>query len=106
MAYFVEYTIPDPEDDDHYEIPVNEKEPGYTVPLTETDAEIVDVEQLSARSGVFGASLEEAKKAAEEIITHSKSTKAALYEDPTNSTSQGDGKLVAKYTQTDGWQET
>ncbi|GAB3526951.1 hypothetical protein [Arthrobacter monumenti] len=105
MAYYVEYTIPDPEDDDHYEIPVNEKESGYTVPLTETDAEIVDVEQLSARSGVFGASLEEAKEAAEEIITHSKSTKAALYEDPTNSTAQGDGELVAKYTQTGGWQE-
>lgn len=105
MAYYVEYTIPDPEDDDHYEIPVSEKESGYTIPLTETDAEVVDVEQLSARSGVFGASIDDAKEAAEEIITNSKSTKAALYEDETNSTEQGVGNLVAKYTQSGGWQE-
>ncbi|WP_051298352.1 hypothetical protein [Arthrobacter castelli] len=89
MAYYVEYIIGQPEDDDHYEIPVNDKEPGYTIPLSETDAEVVDVEQLSARSGVFGANLAEAQLAAEEIIGHSKSTQAALYQDEPNSTERG-----------------
>jgi hypothetical protein len=105
MAYYVEYIIGQPEDDDHYEIPVNDDEPGYTIPLTETDAEMVDVEQLSARSGVFGADLAEAKEAAEEIISHSKSTQAALYEDEANSTEQGSGTLLATFRQGRGWQE-
>lgn len=105
MAYYVEYEIPAGPQNEQFEMPVSEEQSGYTIPLTETDAPVIDTDELSARSGVFGATLAEAKTAAEEIISHSKATRASLYEDPSNSTSMGVGTLVAEYAQDAGWSE-
>jgi hypothetical protein len=103
MGYFVEYHIPAGDEDDEFEFPVSEEHSGYTIPLTETDAETVRTPDLPARSGVLGASLAEAQKAAEEIIGHSRATEALLYEDPENSVESGSGTVVGKYTEGGGW---
>ncbi|WP_299166752.1 hypothetical protein [uncultured Arthrobacter sp.] len=102
MAYYVEYTVP-ATDDERIEIPVSDQESGYTVPLSETDAPVVHAKDLPIRSGVFGSSFDEARRAAEEIIGHSKASRAKLYEDGDNSNRVGAGKLIAEYTEGDGW---
>lgn len=105
MGYFVEYNIPASDDDEDFEFPVNEAEPGYTIPLSETDAEIVHTPVLPARTGVAGATLAEAQEEAEEIIRHSRATEALLYEDPENSAESGSGRVVGTYTEGGGWAE-
>lgn len=104
MAYYVEYTVR-AAGDEHFEMPVSDEEPGYTVPLSETAAPVVETEDLPIRSGVFGSSLAEARKAAEEIIGHSKATRARLYEDGDNSNRIGSGTLLAEYAEDSGWTE-
>ena len=47
----------------------------------------------------------EAKLEAEQLITHSRATKASLYEDPSNSLQAGVGALVATFTEGSGWQD-
>jgi hypothetical protein len=103
MGYFVEYHIPAADEDEDFEFPVSEEHSGYTIPLSETDAEVIHTPELPARSGVLGATLEEARKAAEEIIGHSRATEALLYDDPENSTESGSGTVVGRYTQGGGW---
>lgn len=105
MAYYVEYTVPATGDRD-YAVPVSEKESGYTVPLIETDAPVVNSGDLPIRSGVFGSSATEARKAAEEIIAHSKASRAKLYEDADNSNRIGAGKLIAEYAEGSGWTDS
>ena len=105
MSYFLEYVIPAGQGDGDYEFPVSEEHRGYTVPLTEVDAEVVHTDRLPVRTEVFGASLDEAKTAAEEILSNSKASQARLYDDPTESRQQGAGTLIANYAQGSGWQE-
>jgi hypothetical protein len=105
MSYYLEYVIPAGPDEGNFEFPVSEEHRGYTVPLTETDAEVVRTDQLPARTEVFGASLDEAKEAAESILANSKADKAELYEDPDDSMQPGSGTLVASYTQGGSWQD-
>lgn len=102
MAYYVEYTVPAP-DDEQFEVPVSDQESGYTVPLSETEDPVASAQDLPVRSGVFGSSAEEARKAAEEIIGHSKATRAKLYEDGDNSNQIGAGTLIAEYAEGGGW---
>lgn len=104
MAYYVEYTV-SAAADEHYEMPVSDQESGYTVPLSETDAPVISAKDLPVRSGVFGASTDEARNAAEEIIAHSKATRARLYEDVDNSNRIGAGTLLAEYAEGSGWTE-
>lgn len=103
MSYYVEYTLP-ADAGEQFEIPVSEEKSGYTVPLSETDAPVISTEQLPVRSGVFGSTLEEAKTAAEEIISHSKAERALLYEDSADSNEIGAGKLVSQFAPETGWQ--
>ena len=105
MSYYLEYTIPAAPDGESFEFPVSDEHRGYTVPLSETDAEIVRTDQLPARSEVFGASLAEAKEAAESILSNSKADAAQLYDDPDDSMQPGAGTLVASYTVGGGWQD-
>lgn len=105
MSYFLEYVIPTGQGDGDYEFPVSEEHRGYTVPLTEVDAEVVHTDRLPVRTEVFGASLDEAKTAAEEILSNSKASQARLYDDPTESMQTGAGTLIASYVQGSGWQE-
>ncbi|MFD1213007.1 hypothetical protein ACFQ36_13260 [Arthrobacter sp. GCM10027362] len=102
MGYFVEYHIP-PGDDEDFEFPVNGEEPDDTIPLSQTEAGTVHAPDLLARTLVAGATLAEARQAAEEIIGHSGATEALLYEDPENSTQSGSGTVVGTYTQGGGW---
>ncbi|WP_309070746.1 hypothetical protein [Arthrobacter sp.] len=102
MAFYVEYTV-SAAADEKFEMPVSDEESGYTVPLTETDAPVVTAGALPIRSGVFGSSAEEARKAAEEIIAHSKASEAKLYEDGDNSDQMGAGTLIASYAEGVGW---
>ena len=104
MAYYVEYTL-SAATDEQFEMPVSDQESGYTVPLSETDAPIVTANDLPIRSGVFGSSADEARKAAEEIIAHSKASRARLYEDVDNSNRIGAGTLLAEYAEGGGWTE-
>ncbi|MBT2533060.1 hypothetical protein J7E83_13200 [Arthrobacter sp. ISL-48] len=105
MTYFLEYTIPAASDDAEFEFPHDEINAGTTVPLTQTDAEIVHTPALPARTGIIGATVPEAKLEAEQLITHSRATEAALYFDPSNSLQAGVGTLVATFTEDRGWQD-
>lgn len=105
MAFYIEYRVSAAEDE-HFDIPVNDQEPGYTVPLSETDAPVISAKDLPIRSGVFGSTLDEARSAAEEIIGHSKATAAKLFEDDENSNDIGSGTLLAEYSEDTGWTDT
>lgn len=105
MTYFLEYTIPAGPDDAEFEFPHDEISPGTTVPLSETDAEVIHTPVLPARTGIIGATVPEAKLEAEQLITHSRATEAALYFDPSNSLQTGVGTLVARFADGSGWQD-
>jgi hypothetical protein len=105
MTYFLEYTIPVPSDDAEFEFPHDEINTGTTIPLSETDAEIVHTSELPARTGIVGATVPEAKLEAEQLITHSRASEAALYFDPSNSLQEGVGTLVATFIEGRGWQD-
>ncbi|WP_138415919.1 hypothetical protein [Sinomonas gamaensis] len=101
MTYYIEYTVPSEGGD--ADLPVNEQESGATIPLTEVPAEHVHTSELPARSAVLAASLDEAKEAAEEVISHSKATRAELFDDDADSLEAGSGRLVARYAEGEGW---
>jgi hypothetical protein len=105
MSYFLEYIVPAGQDDGDYEFPVSEEHRGYTVPLTEVDVDVVRTDRLPVRTEVFGASLDEAKTAAEEILSNSKASQARLFDDPSESMQTGAGTLIASYAQGSGWQD-
>ncbi|MEZ2390171.1 hypothetical protein AB6813_11595 [bacterium RCC_150] len=105
MTYFLEYTIPSASADAEFEFPHDEINPGITIPLTQTNAETVHTPELPARTGIIGATVPEAKLEAEQLITHSRATEAALYFDPSNSLQTGVGTLVATFTKGGGWQD-
>lgn len=105
MTYFLEYTIPAASDDAEFEFPHDEINTGTTIPLSETDAEMVHTSELPARTGIVGATVPEAKLEAEQLITHSRASEAALYFDPSNSLQEGVGTLVATFTEGRGWQD-
>jgi hypothetical protein len=104
MTYYIEYTVP--AEGGAADLPLNEKESGGTVPLTELAAtEHVRTDALPARSAVLGATLEEAKQAAEQVISHSSAAQADLYDDPSDSLEAGRGQLVASYEEGAGWSD-
>ena len=104
MTYYIEYTVPAEGGD--ADLPINEQESGATVPLTEVaTTEHVHASELPARSAVAASTLEEAKNAAEQVISHSRASRADLYEDSTDSLEAGSGRLVARYTEGEGWRE-
>lgn len=105
MTYFLEYTIPAASDDAGFEFPYDEINAGTTIPLTQTHAETVHTPDLPARTGIIGATDAEAKLEAEQLITHSRATEAALYFDPSNSLQAGVGTLVATFAEGRGWQD-
>lgn len=105
MTYFLEYTIPAAPDDAEFEFPHDEISTGGTIPLSETDAEIIHTPELPARTGIIGATVPEAKNEAEQLVTHSRATEAALYFDPSNSLQAGVGTLVARFAEDSGWQD-
>jgi hypothetical protein len=105
MNYFLEYTVPAAPDDAEFEFPHDEIQTGTTIPLSETDSEIVHTPELSARTGIIGATVPEAKLEAEQLINHSRATEASLYEDPSNSLQAGVGTLVATYVEGRGWHD-
>ena len=105
MSYYMEYAVPADPDEGNFEFPVSEEQRGYTVPLSETDAEVISTDTLPVRTEVFGASLAQAKEAAESILSHSKADQARLFDDPDDSMQPGAGTLVASYTESDGWQD-
>jgi hypothetical protein len=105
MTYFLEYNIPAASDDAEFEFPYDEINAGTTVPLTQTDAETVQTPELPARTGIVGATVPEAKLEAEQLITHSRASEAALYFDPSNSLQAGVGTLVATFSEGRGWQD-
>lgn len=105
LSYYLEYVVsPDP-DEGHFEFPVSEEQRGYTVPLSETDADVISTDSLPVRTEVFGASLAEAKEAAESILSNSKADQARLFDDPDDSMQPGSGTFIAVYTKSDGWQD-
>ena len=105
MAYFIEYTVPAAQEDAEYTIPASDQESGYTIPLGETGTERIHTDELPVRSSVLGASVAEAKAAAEEVLSHSRATRAQLFEDAENSTTAGSGTLLASYAEGSGWQD-
>ena len=105
MNYFLEYTVPAGPDNAEFEFPYDEIRTGNTIPLSETDAEIVHTTELSARTGIIGATIPEAKLEAEQLIIHSRATEGSLYEDPSNSLQAGVGTLVATFVEGRGWQD-
>ena len=105
MTYFLEYTIPAASGDAGFEFPYDEINAGTTIPLTQTHAEVVHSPDLPARTGIIGATVPEAKLEAEQLITHSRATEAALYLDPSNSLQAGVGTLVATFAEGRGWQD-
>jgi hypothetical protein len=105
MTYFLEYTVPAGPDNAEFEFPYDEIQTGTTIPLSETDAEIVHTPELPGRTGIIGATVPEAKLEAEQLITHSRASEAALYEDPSNSLQAGIGTLVATFVEGRGWQD-
>lgn len=106
MAYYLEYSIPAPRNDAEFTFPVSDEHSGVTVPLTETDAPVVAAPELPARSAVTGATLAEAKAAAEEVIGHSRAAELLLYEDPSDSLEAGSGTLISRYTEGSGWTDS
>jgi len=105
MSFYLEYIVPPEQGESGYDFPQSEEHRGYTIPLSETDAETVHVGQLPVRSEVYGAGLDEAMAAAEEILGNSKASRAELYDDPNDSLQRGSGTLVASYTEGAGWRE-
>jgi hypothetical protein len=105
MTYFLEYTIPAAPDEAGFDFPYDEINAGTTIPLTQTHAETIHTPDLSARTGIVGATDAEAKLEAEQLITHSRATEAALYFDPSNSLQAGVGTLVATFAEGRGWQD-
>ena len=103
MTYYIEYSVPAEGGD--ADLPVNDAEPGATVPLTQVPAEHVHVAELPVRSAIAGASLAEAKEAAESVISHSRATRAELYDDEADSLDAGSGRLVARYSDDGGWSD-
>ena len=103
MTYFLEYTIPAAPDDAGFEFPYDEINAGTTIP--QTHAEVVHSPDLPARTGIIGATVPEAKLEAEQLITHSRATEAALYFDPSNSLQAGVGTLVATLAEGRGWKD-
>lgn len=101
MTFYIEYSVPAEGGD--ADLPVNDAEPGDTVRLTQVPAEHIHTAELPVRSAVYGASLAEAKEAAEEVISHSRATRAELYDDETDSLDAGSGRLVARYSEGGGW---
>ncbi|WP_045731990.1 hypothetical protein [Pseudarthrobacter chlorophenolicus] len=106
MTYFLEYTIPAASSDAEFEFPHDEINSGTTIPLAQTDAEVVHSSELPARTSIVGATVPEAKLEAEQLISHSRASEAALYFDPSESLGTGVGTLVATFTDGGGWQDT
>lgn len=105
MTYFLEYTIPPASDDADFEFPYDEINAGSTIPLSQTGAEIVHTPELPARSGIRGATVQEAKLEAEQLIIHSRATQGTLYFDPSNSLQTGVGTMIATFVEGRGWQD-
>jgi hypothetical protein len=103
MAYFLEYLVPSV-DGDAVAMPVTDH-PEPTIPLRETDAEVVAAPAMPVRTAVLASSVDQAKAAAEEILSSSKATEAVLYDDPEHSLDSGSGRIVASYRETGGWTE-
>ena len=104
MSYYLEYVVPSV-DGDAVSIPVTDH-PEPTIPLSETDAETVKAAVLPVRSAVLGSSVDEAKTAAEQVISFSRAAEATLFDDSSDSLEAGSGRKIAVFRESGGWTDS
>jgi len=104
MTFYIEYSVP-AEGEQGARIPLTEQNPVGAVPVAEPGIPVVRTSELPARSAVTGTDADGAKAAAEEILAHSKTKEARLFEDEEGRLESGSGKLISVFRDGEGWSD-